>query len=99
MSQATAWAYLLEGKMIKAVYELFNSAFLGNGLIVIILFLLYQFMLYQKTQNVTLMYVMGILFSVLYASSVFIEPFSKNILFFILILESAGIIFLWVMGK
>ena len=46
--QEAAWNYLLEGQMINAVYTMFNTAFLGNGLIIVMLFFTYQFMLYQK---------------------------------------------------
>jgi hypothetical protein len=98
-SQEIVWNLLMEGKMLTAVYEMFNIAFLGNGLIVVILFLVYQFMLYQKTQNITLLWVMGLLFTVLYSASMFVQPFGAQILFLILILELAGIMFLWVMGK
>lgn len=98
-NQEVVWDLLLDGKMINAVYTMFNTAFLGNGLVIVMLFLVYQFMLYQKTHNITLMWVMGIFFVSLYALSVFVEPFSVQILFLILILELGGIFFLWIMGK
>ena len=96
---ATGWSELMDGQMISAVYTMFNEAFLGNGIIIVILFLVYQFMLYQKTQNVTLMWITGIMFASLYAISTFVEPFSVQILFFILVLELAAIFFLWLMGR
>lgn len=99
MSNATGWSELVEGSMLNAVYTMFNEAILGSGLIIIVLFCTYQFMLYQKTQNVTLMWITGVFFASLYALSSFVEPFSIQILYLILLIELAGIAFLWIVGK
>jgi len=99
MTNAIGWDELIDGNMITAVYTMFNTAILGNGLIIVILFCVYQFMLYQKTQNVTLMWITGIFFASLYALSSFVEVFSSQIIFFILVLELAGIVFLWIVGE
>lgn len=96
---ATGWNELIEGNMLKAVYTMFNTAILGNGVIIVILFCVYQFMLYQKTQNITLMWITGIFFAVLYATSTFVEAFSAQLLYLILIIELTAIAFLWIVGK
>ena len=99
MTNAIGWEELVDGEMLTAVYTMFNTAILGNGIIIVILFCVYQFMLYQKTQNVTLMWTTGIFFASLYALSSFVEPFSVQLLYLILVIELAGIAFLWIVGK
>ena len=92
ITNASGWEQLIDGHMINAVYTMFNEAFLGSGIIVIILFLLYQFMLYQKTQNFTLMFVVGVIFTSMYGLSVYVEAFGLQIMFLIIVLELTGML-------
>ena len=92
---ATGWSELMDGNMISAVYTMFDTSFGSMGLVVVILFVVYQIMLYQKTQNLTLMWFIGILFASLYAASQFVEPFSVQIIFLLLVFELAGMLYLW----
>jgi hypothetical protein len=91
---ATGWNELMDGNMIGAVYTMFDTAFGNMGIIVVILFFVYQFMLYMKTGNVTLMWVTGIIFASMYATSSFVEPVSVQIIFLLLVLEFAAVLFL-----
>jgi len=96
---ATGWTELMNGHMISAVYTMFNTAFGGMGIVVVILFFVYQIMLYMKTKNITLMWVIGIIFASLYASSSFVEVFSVQIIFLLLVFELAGILYLLLFAK
>jgi len=95
----TGWNELMDGHMILAVYTMFDTAFGNMGIIVVILFFLYQFMLYMKTQNLTLMWIIGIMFTSLYASTAVVEQFSVQIMFLLLVFELAGILYLYLFIK
>lgn len=96
---ATGWSELMDGNMINAVYVMFDTAFGSMGLVIVLLFLVYQLMLYWKTRNLTLMWVIGVFFVALYSISSFYEKFSMNIIFLILVLELGGILFLILFKK
>lgn len=98
--EQTGWEELMNGNMITAVYKMFDMSFGNMGLIMVVLFLVFQTMLYAKTRNLSIMFVTGIFFASLYALSAFVEPFSVQIIFFILVLELAGIILmLFISGR
>jgi len=96
---ATGWTELMDGNMIGAVYTMYDTAFGNMGLIVVILFFVYQAMLYSKTHNLTLMWVIGIMFASLYGLSAFVEPFTVQIIFLILVFELGGILYLLLFNK
>ena len=96
---ATGWTELINGHMVSAVYTMFDTAFGSIGLVVVILFLVYQIMLYMKTKNITITWVMGIFFMSLYGLSTFVETFSKSLIFVILVLELSGIFILLFVNK
>jgi len=96
---ATGWNELMDGNMISAVYTMFDTAFGGMGIVVVILFFVYQLMLYMKTKNITLMWIIGIIFASLYATSSFVEVFSVQIIFLLLVFELAGILYLLLFAK
>lgn len=96
---ATGWEYLMDGRMVYAVYHMFDSAFGNMGLIVVLLFFVYQLMLYWKTQNLTLMWIIGVFFASMYATSTFVKQTSVNIIFLLLVLELAGILYLMIFYK
>ncbi len=95
----TGWTELMDGNMIGAAYTMFDQALGGMGMVVVILFVLYQFMLYMKTQNLTLMWTIGIMFASLYVGSKFVETFSVQIIFLLLVFELAGILYLLLFAK
>ncbi len=95
----TGWTELMDGNMIAAVYTMFDTAFGGMGMVVVILFFVYQLMLYMKTKNLTLMWTIGIIFASLYATSQFVEPFSVQIIFLLLVFELGGILYLLLFAK
>lgn len=96
---ATGWSELMDGNMIAAAYTAFDTFFGGVGIVVIILFFLYQFMLYQKTGNFTLMWVTGAMFAGLFAASTIIPATTVKWLFIMLVLELAAIIYLAMYSK
>lgn len=95
---ATGWAELMDGKMVNAVYRMFDASLGGIGLFVLFMFILYQFILFQKTGNVTLMWVTGVFFVAMMATTQFIPSMTLNILFTILLLEFAAIFYLTFFG-
>ena len=95
----TGWTELMDGNMIGAVYTMFDQAFGGMGLVVVILFIVYQMMLYWKTRNITLMWIIGVLFVALYSISNIYEPFAMRIIFLLLVLQLGGIFYLLLFKK
>ena len=95
----TGWNELMDGNMISAVYTMFDTAFGGMGIVVVILFFVYQVMLYAKTKNLTLMWIVGIMFASLHAASSFVEQFSVQIIFLLLVFELAGILYMLFFSK
>lgn len=98
--QGAGWDILIEGNMLEAVYTMYNMAWLGTGIIMVILFMTYQYMLYEKAQNLTLNFITGIFFISLYATSSFVDPFAFNMIFIVLLFQLAGILFVaFFMGR
>lgn len=90
------WDKLIDGKLVGAVYDMFNTAFGGVGWPVVILFFVFQVMLYFKTRNLALSWITGVFFVSMYAVSIFVETLSVQIMFVMLVFELAGIIYMWV---
>lgn len=99
VGNSTGWSELYSGDMIGAAYTVYNCSM--PGWIIPILFFVFQVMLYLKTRNGTLMWVAGFFFVSMYATATFIrdymETLSIQIMFLILVLELAGILFVWIM--
>ena len=85
------WAELFNGNLIGASFVMYNTALLGWT--VVILFLVYQFMLWMKTANLTIMWVTGVLFASLYVASSFVMEDAVWVLFTILVLELGAILY------
>lgn len=98
---ATGWSYLMDTEVIKAVYTMFDVALGSDGWVVIILFFLYQFMLFMKTFNMSLMFFIGILFLTIYRLSDFYQSFAGKIILSLLVIEISimVIIMLWNKNK
>jgi len=81
--------------LIEAPFQMFNSSM--QGWVIGILFIVYQFMLYRKTQNITLCFTTGMLFvsfSVgLLAATGQMNPSSFYVMGILLVLEGAGILY------
>ena len=92
---ATGWTELFNGNLIGAAFTAFDAPL--GGWVVAILFVLYQFMLILKTNNMTLAWTTGILFASLFAVSQIVKTISVQVIFIILVLELAGILYvlLW----
>ena len=96
---ATGWNELYDGNLLGAAYTMYNTAM--PGWFIPILFLVYQFLVYFKTKNITLMFITGFFFVVMYATASFIgqyiEELSVHIMFILLVFEIAGILYMWIM--
>lgn len=91
-TNATGWNELFgDGDLIGAAFTMYDTAFAGWT--VAILFIVYQFMLLLKTQNLTLSWITGIIFVSLYLTSTFVKVISAQLIFVILVLELAGILY------
>ena len=97
MVNATGWTELMDGQLIIASFTMFDTAFVGWT--VAILFFVYQVMLYLKTRNMTICWVMGLFFLSMYAAlsafSTVVRMESVTIMFVLLVFELAGILFVW----
>jgi hypothetical protein len=94
MTNATGWNDLIDGNMVKAAFNMYD--FYLNGWTMAILFITYMIMLWQKTHNQTLCWVVGVFFVVLYGAlaSQYVKPISMYIIFLILVFQLGGIIFM-----
>jgi len=96
-TNATGWQQLIDGNIITASFIMFDTALMGWT--IAILFIVYQILLYMKSQNATLNFIMGIIFLSMYLSaktiSLFpvIQPLSTGIMFLILVFELASILY------
>lgn len=88
----TGWNLLLNASLIKASFALYNEAFVGWT--IALLFVVYEFMLIMKTQNLTTAWIVGVIFASLYVGSSFVDnPYSLIVIFMILTFELAGILY------
>lgn len=85
------WGELMQGNILGSAYVLMDSYLLGW--LVIILFLIFQFMLIIKTKNITLSWITGVIFAALYGTSVFVKTISIQVLVILLILELGVILY------
>ena len=95
----TGWSELIDGNMVGAVYTMFDTAFGGMGIVVVILFFVYQVMLFTKTRNLSLCFITGIIFASLYATSMFVEQVSVGIIFLLLVFELGAILYMLLFAK
>jgi len=95
VENVTGWNELMEGKLINAVFTMFDTAF--AGWFVAIIFFTFQILLYMKTKNVTITWVSGLMFASLYAASVFMNPESNYIMFIALSIQLAGVLYMIIM--
>lgn len=97
MVNATGWNELMDGNMVKAAFTMYNIAW--NSYIVIILFFVFQIMLFMKTRSWPLLFTTGIIFLGMLASldlltdTTFISTRSVILLATVLALELAGVIY------
>jgi len=93
MGNVTGWTEILDGKLIEAVYGMYNLAL--NGWFVTILFFSFQLILYIKTKNMTLTWVTGMIFASMYVgTAVFNNPVAKSVMFVMLTLQLGGILYM-----
>lgn len=98
-ANATGWNELLDGKIVQAVYNAYNIPLGSIGIPVLVLFFVYQIMLYAKTRNVALTWLTGVLFVSMYGLSIYVESLSLQLMFFLLVIELAGILYMALFNK
>jgi len=90
MVNATGWEELYNGQMIMAAFTMYDTALLGWT--IAILFFVFQFMLYMKTRNLTITFVMGLFFLPLFGLT-FVRSISLPITVILLVFELGGILY------
>ena len=93
MSNVTGWNELVQdGNIINASFHMYNVNL--DGWPIVLLFLTFQSMVYIKTRNLLLMWVVGLFFGALFLlSGDWIKPQAKSIVGVILVLELAGVLY------
>jgi len=91
-TDALGWQELLNKQMVEAVYLMYNTAI--RGWFIPILFIVYMFMLYNKTQNFTLCWVIGLFFVSLYGASHFMNEISMYVTFLLLVFLLGGVLYM-----
>ena len=94
MVNATGWAQMMDGQLIQAAFTMFNTEV--GGWVIGVLFLVYQFMLYMKTENLTACAVTTIMFCGLFFSKNLLPPYSMTIITCCLVFELGGMLYLWI---
>ena len=95
------WTELYNASIVKASFVMFDSAFMGWS--IVILFVVYQFMVFIKTRTLTASWAVGALFISMYYGALklsssgyaFMKPIAGQILLVILVFELAGIVYYW----
>lgn len=91
----TGWSQLMDANLIGASFAMYDEAFVG--LVVAILFIVYQIMLYLKTNDITLCWVTGAIFAGIYITgnifSSIVHSNSVWVIFVLLVFELAIIIY------
>ena len=99
VSNATGWNELFNGNLPKASFVMYDTA-LGNWTLAI-LFVAFQLIVFMKTRNPLVAWVVGIIFASLYfaGGSLLGQTVFKNlamqVMFIILVIELGGIMFGW----
>jgi hypothetical protein len=94
LTDVCGWGALMNGNIISAAFTMYDASFMGWT--VAILFIVYQFMLFMKTFNLTLCFVTGLIFASLYAGAVTIlKPISLQVIFILLVFQLGAILYLW----
>lgn len=91
LENATGWSELVDANPVGAVYTMFNGTEAWNGWFVFLLFAIYTFMLYQKTQSPVLVFTIGALFAGIYVATEYIVFEAKWIIFMILAVAMAAV--------
>lgn len=94
VENVTGWNELMDGKLIKSAFTMFDTSL--AGWFVPLIFFTFQIMLYMKTKNVTMTWVSGLLFASLYASTLFMNEMSQYILFILLSVQLAGVLYMMI---
>jgi hypothetical protein len=93
MVNVTGWQQLMDAQPVQAAYVMFNSAF--AGWVIILLFFVFQFMLYAKLRNATTNLIIGLFFAALYLGGKLGETTTAGmyLMSILLALELAGVLY------
>lgn len=93
------WHELVDGNLVGASFRMFDSNL--TGWTIFILFLIFHLMLFLKTRNATITWVTSAMFLGVFATAntfmgtPVLKPLGVQILFALLVLELAAIIYVW----
>ena len=98
---ATGWPELFDGHIVTAAFVMYDAALAGWT--VAILFIVYQFMLWMKTRNMTIMWITGAMFAGMFVTAQILDatgnpilkPISIQVIFAILVFELGAILYMW----
>jgi hypothetical protein len=92
-ANATGWNELLTThNPAYASYYMFNDAW--GGWVVVMLFVLFQFMLYMKTKSLLLGWVMNMLFIGMWLTSSYVKSVSMSFIFLLAIIQLGTILYI-----
>lgn len=99
-TNTTGWNELMNADVIGAAYTMYNTSFLGW--FVVILFFIFQFMLFLKSRNLTLNFITGLIFASLFLTEtllnkLLVNPIALPVIYTLLVFELAGIFIIAVM--
>jgi hypothetical protein len=92
-TNTTGWAELMKGDIVGAAYTMYNAAFVGW--FILILLLVYEVMIYMKTRSLSLTFITTIIFVSMFISAQLITTAAFPILAFMLVLMFASLLWAW----
>jgi hypothetical protein len=100
-TEVCGWNELNNAHIVQSAFVMFDTAFMGWT--IVILFLVYQLMVFIKTRTLSATWAIGALFlSMYYGASklsstgfAFVKPITGQVLLVVLCIEFAGIIYQW----
>lgn len=98
MVNETGWTDLINGHPFDAAYNMFYNAF-GGPIFVVILFIVFQIMVYRKTDSFNLTFITGVIFLAFTGGAQYLIGMNLgslvNYIFIIMALELAGMMYYW----
>lgn len=87
----SGWNNLTQGKLVEATYNIFNASVSGNFLL--IMYVIFTATLLIKTKNVTLPFVIGLIFVSMFIAYFRTTTTGVSIMIGILVFELAGVLY------
>jgi hypothetical protein len=92
-ANATGWNELINThNPVFASYTMFNTAW--GGWFVVMIFVIFQFMLYMKTKSLLLGWIMNMLFIAMWLSTPYVKSTSVSFIFLLAVLQLGTILYI-----